>query len=96
MADQLAAALDQFGPDISINVFRVGSNFQAEIRDRGPQPDPTFPPAWVYRGGKTPSAALLAACEAMVDARAERFSRKGKVDPQVTPSILDADIDDLI
>lgn len=92
----LAAALDQFGPDITVHIFRIGNNFQAELRDRGPQPEPTFPPAWVYRGGKTPSEALLAACEAMVEARAERFSRPGKVDPQITPSILDADIDDLI
>ncbi len=92
----LAAALDQFGPDVSMNLYRIGNNFQAGLQDRGPKPDPTYPSAWVFRGGKTPSEALLAACEAMVEARAERFSRPGKVDPQITPSILDADIDDLI
>lgn len=91
----LAQLLDSFGPDVDIHVYRIGNNFQAGIRDRGPQPDPTFPAAWVYRPGKTPSATLRDACEAMTKARAERFSRPGKVDPQITPSTVD-EIDDLI
>ena len=91
----LAAALDQFGPDVTMHLHRIGPLFQAGLQDRGPAPDPSFPSAWVFRGGKTPSEALLAACEAMAQARAERFSRPGKVDPQITPSVLD-EIDELI
>ena len=87
--------LDQFGPDVEIHVYRIGNNFQASIRDRGDKPIDGMPSAWVFRPGKTPSIALESACAAMAAARAERFSRPGKVDPQVTPSFLD-DIEALI
>lgn len=61
MTDNLAAALDKLGPDIEIHVRRIGGNFQAGIQDRGSQQ----PNVFEFRGGETPSEALLAACAAL-------------------------------